>query len=238
MSTIKSENLPRTKRSMNPNQPCESPFLRASATLLSRLAEAVDGQRNGQPACYVGRFWYEASTEGHRVFGPFPDCDAAEEFRQTLADKDEYGVFGPFYTKKQMLPRDARVVKQVVVHYSDGERICLDGEEFDAVFWSAASLEKFLIPYYVSIGTWKEAAILAKEAAKSSVLGHRLGSIWDKLKLTHATTGEALSESELPAAREPLGIGVYALSPDGSGGETFTAQLVSGGDDRDRRNDR
>jgi hypothetical protein len=203
--------------------PCDrSPLFRASTTMLSRLAEAVDGHRRGEPVCYVGRFWYDATTEGHRLFGPFSTCEEARDFRRCEnLDPGEYGIFGPFYTKKETdaRARGGRTVERVVVHFSDKTELCLDGQEFDAVFWSASSLEKFVIPYYVSIGTVAEGDILADVAQNFELLTHRPGSIWQ----TESTARDEKGK--------PLGVGLYALSPDGGAG-TFKARLATGGDDR------
>ncbi|HYR07004.1 MAG TPA: hypothetical protein VEQ60_04535 [Longimicrobium sp.] len=223
MINLDAHEVPLEDRDVTSNAPCETnPYLRASTTLLSRLAEAVDGHRYGRRVCYVGRFWYEPGKQGHRLYGPFRDCTEAEEFRESLPDKDEYGLFGPYYTKKQPLrAADTREVAKVVVHFTGtADTITLDGEEFDAVFWSASSLEKFLIPYYVSIGTLTEGNVLADVAENFEVLGHRPGSIWQT------------ESKSLDHLGQPLGVGLYGLSPDGGGAAPFKARLVSGGDDR------
>ena len=74
--------VPLSDRTEPDTQLCDSaPFRRASSTMLSRLAEAVDGARIGTAVCYVGRFWYRAGDQGHRLFGPFRDCTEAANYR-------------------------------------------------------------------------------------------------------------------------------------------------------------
>src|SRR5687767_2658895 len=82
---------------------CEpGPFWLASSTLLSRLAEAVDGNRKGVPVVYVAEKYYRPGKKGHEVHGPFENCDKARTAREKdLKDKkgEKYGIFGPFWTR-------------------------------------------------------------------------------------------------------------------------------------------
>lgn len=224
MINLDANQVPLADRDEKTWPPCETnPLFRASTTMLSRLAEAVDGHRCGEPAYYVGRYWYTVATEGHRLFGPFKKCRDAEDFRAALPEPGEYGIFGPFYTMKETPKSTGHEVDKVVITFKGtAKKITLSGKEFDAVFWSASSLEKFLIPYYVSIGTVGEGDVLAQVSSDFDVLAHRPGSIWQT----------EVPQTSIDDVGEPLGIGLYALAPNGKGGAAFTAKLVSGGDDR------
>jgi len=165
---------------------CEpNPYYRANSTLLARLAEAVDGNRKGAPVVYVAEYWYRPSGKGHEVHGPFENCQEAIQFRaDILGDPDgkQYGVFGPYWTKLAQSGTVARragtVVKQVVVHLSDGQTISLDPTDVDAVFWSPAAIDKFVLPYYAGIGSVEEAAEIVKKLERGIILVHRPGSEW------------------------------------------------------------
>jgi hypothetical protein len=167
-------------------RPCEaSPALNPSATLLSRLAEAVDGLRLGAPILLIAPFRYDPTKQGHRVIGPFHDCEAAIAYRDSKGlDPNEFGVFGPFYTR---LPRSDTNrlgtvrprVEKVVLHLEGGGEICLDGTKYDAVFWGDASVDKFLVPYYAAVGTVDEAILLRNQYEDGVVaVVHLPGSEW------------------------------------------------------------
>jgi hypothetical protein len=166
---------------------CEpQPFYRASSTLLSRLAEAVDGNRKGAAVVYVAEYWYRPDRKGHEVHGPFESCEQAYHFRaEELNDEAgaTYGIFGPFWTKYGSADTIGRPgsfprVEQVVVHLSSGQSIQISPQDADAVFWSPAAVEKFVVPYYVAIGTVKEGETILQKLDDGIVLVHRPGSEW------------------------------------------------------------
>lgn len=166
---------------------CEpQPFYRASSTLLSRLAEAVDGNRKGKAVVFVAEYWYHPKEKGHEVHGPFETCKEAAKFREDEL-KDEkgmkYGIFGPFWTRwspsgSTSSRKGSPVVEKVVVHLTGGQTIDLDPKDVDAVFWSPAAVEKFVIPYYVGIGTVQEGVTILDALNSGVVLVHRPGSEW------------------------------------------------------------
>jgi hypothetical protein len=166
---------------------CEpQPFYRASSTLLSRLAEAVDGNRKGAAVVYVAEYWYRPDRKGHEVHGPFESCEDAYYFRaKELNDEagKTYGIFGPFWTKKGWGDATARPgssprVEQVVVYLTSGQTIEISPDDADAVFWSPAAVEKFVVPYYVAIGTVEEGETILQNLDDGVVLVHRPGSEW------------------------------------------------------------
>lgn len=226
-----SHEVPIHDRRENKNGPCEKePFYRASSTLLSRLAEAVDGFRIGEPVCYVGRYWYDADDSGHRLYGPFRSCEEAAAFRKANGlDEKEFGIFGPFYTRAPgrrvggAAPAP-RVVKEVLVRFEDGGECRLDGEEYDSVFWSASAVDKFVLPYYISIGSLEEGNVLTDRAAGAYMLAHRPGSVWV------LDGGSTVLDAD-SRTRSGFGVGMYAFRPAGDG-TTFKADLVSGAADR------
>lgn len=200
-------------------RPCQpDPFFRASSTLLSRLAEAVDGHRIGKGVCFVARFFYDASDNGHRMYGPFASCEEAEEFWDANElDPEEFGIFGPFYTK-EALRRASGEVKEVVIRFKDEdiEDIVLDGDTHDAVFWKPAAIEKFALPYYMSIGSLEECNDIAERAASVDVVAHKIGS------------GSSLLRGREAETKKQIGLYGLTTAPD----KTVEESLLSGGIDR------
>jgi hypothetical protein len=67
----------------------------------------------------------------------------------------------------------------VIVEIEGGADICLDGDKYDAVFWSNAAVEKFLVPYYTNVGGPEEAMrMLAQNKQDMMVIVHLPGSEW------------------------------------------------------------
>ncbi|HYW05677.1 MAG TPA: hypothetical protein VE913_01905 [Longimicrobium sp.] len=207
-----------------PSEPmCEpQPFRRASSTLLSRLAEAVDGHRKGKAVVYVAEFLYD-KKKGHKLHGPFPNCEDAREFRATeLSDPEgnHHGIFGPFYTLNGGESSHPRVrVEMVVVHLTDGNTIELSPDDADAVFWSRAAVEKFVIPYYVAIGTYAEGGAILDTLNDAVALVHRPGSEWRSETPGIRVGGEKLDREEDPG----IGTVVIKVSNDKSGGGDLIA---------------
>jgi hypothetical protein len=181
---------------------CEpQPFWRASSTLLSRLAEAVDGNRKGEPVVYVAEYRYDPQWKGHEVHGPFETCKEARRFRKYELDDEAgeiYGIFGPFWTKKARSgttsARGGPMVERVVLHLTGGRTIELHPEDADAVFWSAAAVEKFVIPYYVGIGTVEEGQTILGSLDDGVALVHRPGSEWRSETSRILVDGKPLDE--------------------------------------------
>jgi hypothetical protein len=199
---------------------CEpEPCYRASSTLLSRLAEAVDGNRNAEPVVYIAEHFYHPLEKGHEVHGPFKDCETActvrkEEFKDPEGKK--YGIFGPFWTSKATsgtIAKDGKGprVKKVVVHLDNRQTITLKPDDADAVFWSRAAVEKFVIPYYVGIGSLTEGTTILD--SKGVALVHRPGSEW------RTETSRILIDGK-PLEKDP-GIGTVVICVDPSEGSKY-----------------
>ncbi|HEU0013629.1 MAG TPA: hypothetical protein VFQ45_08080 [Longimicrobium sp.] len=217
----KAREVPVKDRPRNSTAPCMTdPFYRASSTLLARLAEAVDGHRKGKGVCFVGRYWYDAADDGHRLYGPFDNCRDAQKFwDDNELDPEEYGIFGPYYTKELVDPPGGEV-REVVIRFKNPNKkeIVLNGDTHDAVFWKPAAVEKFALPYYMSIGSLKECQIIEQKAAAADVLAHKIGSGSSIL-----TGGDA--------ARNEKGIGLYGLTANQTG--EAEVKLLSGGIDEE-----
>jgi hypothetical protein len=170
-----------TTNSDSGNSPCDpNPEYRPNTTLMSRLAEALDGYRIGSEVCFVGRYWYGPHSDGHRLYGPFKKCEDAIAFREAKQlPKDKFGVFGPFHTSNEdgwKIGQKRRGIKEVVIHYKDGTVVALDGDKYDALFWSGAAAEKFALPYYMAIGSVQECVSMKERGQEADLLGHRIGS--------------------------------------------------------------
>jgi hypothetical protein len=207
-------------------QMCEpQPFLRASSTLLSRLAEAVDGHRKGKAVVYVAEFLYD-TKKGHKLHGPFRNCEEAREFRATeLGDAkgNDYGIFGPFYTldgpDASMSKEPKSRVTSVVVHLTEGGPIELSPDDADAVFWSRAAVEKFVIPYYVAIGTHAEGGAILDDLETAVALVHRPGSEWRSESPGIWLGGKKLDHKEDPG----IGTVVIKVPDEKAGGSGLIA---------------
>jgi hypothetical protein len=121
------------------------------ASLLARLAEAADGTRNNEPIYFVAAL-KPVYAEGHDVIGFFKSIEEAATHAQAkpLLECGRYMIFGPYQTKDEDYP--PKGIEKVVIHRKDRDPVDLAGGKFDCVFWSLSAVDKFLIPYYVSMG--------------------------------------------------------------------------------------
>jgi hypothetical protein len=136
------------------------------ASLISRLAEAADGMRTGKPVYFVAELEPDLET-GHDVIGSFATPEAVFD-HQTAKEavlSGEYLIFGPFQTKDDPYyrPKD---IEKVVIYPRGKSPIVLDGMKFDCVFWSLSAVDKFLIPYYTSMGDLEKASRVRKDFIK------------------------------------------------------------------------
>jgi hypothetical protein len=207
---------------------CEpQPFLRARSTLLSRLAEAVDGNRKGEGVVYVAEYWYRPTRKGHEVHGPFPNCEEAASFRANkLSDDDgkQYGIFGPFWTEEapgDTVSTDGQgpFVTRVVVHLSDSQTLEFLPKDVDAVFWSRAAVQKFVVPYYTGIGSIKEGATIEQGLNAGVVLVHRPGSEWEVDQPGILLNGKPLTPD--------AGIGSLMIKVEPKAPDSITGDLVA-----------
>ena len=125
-----------------PDVPTLSPFPagRCSASLLRRLAQAVDGHRGAG-------FLSDTVTEPETVLPP--------------------GAEGAAVAPK---------VDRVHVEMSNGRIITFAAKHYDALFWSGSARDKFLIPYYVTLGSLEEGVMLRDSTTETSLISHRPGS--------------------------------------------------------------
>jgi hypothetical protein len=138
------------------------------ASLLSRLSEAADGTRNNEPVYFVAQLVADPD-HGHDVMGYFKKVKDAFEYppAKPLLQNGTYMIFGPYQTKEDPESNPKDVVK-VVIHRSGGKVVELDGKKFDCVFWSLSAFDKFVIPYYTSVGDLKKAAKVRKDFMKET----------------------------------------------------------------------
>ncbi len=122
---------------------------RITASDLRRLAEAVDGVRD-VPAYVV---W---GKDGPVVTQDRPPADEV--------------VFE--CVTNNSVPQRARlhsITLEPGVVTSDGKPVTNFAAKFDAIFWSEAAVEKFVLPYYARVATVGEAARMRKAFNHPSV---------------------------------------------------------------------
>jgi hypothetical protein len=121
-----------------------------SARLLARLAAAADGHRK-KKVFFVAR--YTPNENSFDISKGFADeSELTEEWKAKLST-GEYGWFGPYRTDDGT--SDKIKVKSILIRTKDdtGDSTIelKDASEFDAIFWSLSTVEKFAIPYYTSL---------------------------------------------------------------------------------------
>ena len=133
-----------------PKNPCPPPPV-MSPQLLRRLAEASRGPHGGGEQWWVCRFEADPETYSFDLDGPFPTQDAANEM---LSGREGYGVFGPYRHSAdgEFGVRESPVkIERIRVKISGREEeMEIDPTKFDALFWGAPAVEKFVLPYYTS----------------------------------------------------------------------------------------
>jgi hypothetical protein len=119
-----------------------------TASLLRRLAEAVDGYRDGQP-----RFVIANRQPPHRVAGVFTSADSAADSLARLPDRTGYAVFGPYraFEKPAPVVVAEEQVDSVIVVAKGGKRRVYLGAKVDALFWSLPAFDKFVVPYLTAV---------------------------------------------------------------------------------------
>lgn len=164
---------PRTAEEGPPEHP-------EQVSLLRRLAEAVDGYRDGRPRFVVAgrRFPHPVRKVTER-----PD-EADSLVRELAGDPANYGKFGPFRAVED--PPDETEsryeVDSVIVFTGDGPRR-FDGDSVDALFWGLTAFDKFIAPYLTVVYGAKYAAdqrelyrMGRSGLARSKVIPHFRGS--------------------------------------------------------------
>ena len=153
-----------------------------SASLLRRLAEAADGYRDGRPRWVV---IHRSGVQGHHdVAGVFTSSEQANVEVQRAGP--DYAVFGPFVTVDD--PRDESTpspedVVEVTVKQRDGKVILVDPNKVDALFWTLAAFDKFVVPYLTRVDGARYAAeqrelyrVGRSPLAGSALVKHKAGS--------------------------------------------------------------
>lgn len=138
------------------------------ASLLARLSEAADGIRNGKPIYFVAQLVPDPES-GHDVMGYFNSVKEAYEHppAKALLKTGKYMIFGPYRTDDDKGYKQKDVIK-VVIYRKKGKPVELDGAKFDCIFWSLSAMDKFVIPYYTSIGDLKKAEKVRKDFIKEA----------------------------------------------------------------------
>ena len=122
---------------------------RMTANDLRKLAEAVDGIRD-VPAYVV---W---GKDGPAVTEERPELEDVI-FECMTKNTD------PNRAKFRSITLDPPVVR------SDGHPMTDIAAQFDAMFWSEAAVEKFVLPYYIRMGTPEEVSRIRKAFNHESV---------------------------------------------------------------------
>ena len=125
----------------------QQPSSPLSAPLLRRLAEAADGYRTGK-AVYV-----VASVRApYTVRGVFEaDSQATIEARKA---GPSYSVFGPYVTPRDEFKEAPAEILDITVKIQTAKgpvSVTVNPKEYDAMFWSVAAVDKFLVPYYAGV---------------------------------------------------------------------------------------
>lgn len=164
------------------------------ASLITRLAEAADGIRNGKEIYFVAQLKPDPET-GHDVIGHFSNPDDALKHpkAKVALESGGYLIFGPFETKDDE-DYEPKNIEKVVIYPCGKEPITLEGDKFDCVFWSLSAVDKFVMPYYTSLGGLERAKRVRKDFIKTtSIAGiHIPGS--DIVNDTSASTSATPEE--------------------------------------------
>lgn len=110
------------------------------ASELRKIAEAADGQRGTALKVYAKVKDGDDSTVRYGVENPMTMSRPVNEDWRLLLD-----VMTDFEN-----PNHAGFkMKSVTFSLPSGDELTLLGENFDAMFWSESSIEKFMLPYYL-----------------------------------------------------------------------------------------
>lgn len=122
-----------------------------SPRLLKRLAEASIGCAEDGQLWWVARYSPDPDNKRYGIDGPFPTEEAA---RRKLPNDAAFGVFGPFELtadeRGRLKPPPPVSVASITVTTTDGKSATVDINNYDALFWGSAAVEKFVLPYYAS----------------------------------------------------------------------------------------
>jgi hypothetical protein len=126
-----------------------------SAALARRLAETADGHRDGKEH-WVVTSPTDPTTTKLRSFESRTDAEMYRDLENAAGGS--FGVFGPYQTPRDPVTRQTGLkvsVKKVTVELEDeaGTKYTavIEGDQYDALFWSRSSVDKFAVPYYVGV---------------------------------------------------------------------------------------
>jgi hypothetical protein len=112
-----------------------------TAQMLRIIAEAADGLRNEV-------VWFVVNTENLKIVAAESSRVKAER-KKTELGADTHEILGPCQTKDK---RTGRRKIEVLMRKKDStEDPKHPDSDLDGLFWSEAAVEKFVLPYYISI---------------------------------------------------------------------------------------
>jgi hypothetical protein len=126
-----------------PNKP-------VSVSLARALAEAADGYPGMETLYLVARYISTGDSWAFHITGPYTAWEHVAESLRERVLVGELGFFGPYDTTAAIMPVGMQA-DYVRVHLEDGSELKLPGLCVDALFLSAAAVEKFALPYYERI---------------------------------------------------------------------------------------
>lgn len=135
-----------------------------SALLARRLAAAASGFPHGRTVWFRAR--YEPDAKGSFQVSP----PILSDTRPADPDDPQFGIFGPYQTPAPSQARKRADVVQVTLHLSDGRTIEIAAGDADCLFWSAAAIEKFAVPYYAAVGTLETAVRIREDFNRENVV--------------------------------------------------------------------
>lgn len=149
-----------------------------SAELARVLAQAADTPFHSSQFYVVARYsqMSGASMNPYDVHPPFATCEDAQQLVEKLGP--EYGVFGPFVDTHHPPPLDQETVAKLEVTPQRGSEpqppFTIDGQKYDALFYSIEAVEKFVLPYLTAEYGSEFATYVSKQFSQASLalLGH------------------------------------------------------------------
>lgn len=132
-----------------------------TAAAARRAAEAAAGLRNGKQVWFVLR-----NDEPHRLQAHYSEQDAAGALAKAGAG---YVKMGPYLTDPDAgVSKKKKKIEWIKVKLvGDPKEYSLDPETRDALFWSVAAMDKFMLPYYTMVYGPERAAAIRKQYLES-----------------------------------------------------------------------
>jgi hypothetical protein len=154
---------------------------------LTRVGEAAAGYPDAVPG------WWTAHLKPvNGKFKPRRHPTQAEANDNVQADPTR-GAVGPVVAP--IIPGGGvqTNVARVTIEFKDGSHRTLQGEDYDAVFWGYPAVEKFVIPYYVSVVDLEYGMRIDEEAKQPDmILAHSPDTEYRIYTQPAKRTGETL----------------------------------------------